>query len=122
MRGLLRLVIVALACQAPVNSAFGGDEWLEFYECANEYQARLCQRCKLDKEVQVKFVLGRLSSGRTVFSYTKEGWWTIHPPVDLAKNGACEVIDNKNWSCLREGVPGGSSQMQNLIEKREMSN
>ena len=122
MKGLLRFAIFALACKAPGYEAFANDKWLRFYDCDNEYQARSCQGCKLDKDVQVKFAVARRSSGHTVISYMKEGWWTNHPPVDLAKNGACDVIDNNNWSCLQEGVPEGSSHMKNLIGKREMSN
>ena len=117
MKNLLRLIFVALACQASVDQAFGRDEWLKVYYCDNEYQARSCQGCELEKELQLKFVVGRLSSGRTVFLYAKEGWWTTHPPVDLGRNAACDVIDSKNWSCLQEGIPGGS-----YIGKREMSN
>lgn len=122
MKNLLRLIFVVLACQASVDQAFGRDEWLKTYRCDSEYQARSCQGCKLDKEQQLKFVVGRLSSGRTVFLYAKEGWWTTHPPVDLGKNGACDVIDNRNWACLQEGIPGGSNHMKNYIGKKEMSN
>ena len=122
MKNLLRLIVVALACQASVDQAFGRDEWLKVYRCDNEYQARSCQGCELDKELQLKFVVGRLSSGRTVFLYAKEGWWTTHPPVDLGRDAACDVIDNKNWSCVQEGIPGGSNHMVNYIRIKEMSN
>jgi len=113
------LIIVALANQVFVNQAMGSDKWLKFYKCDDEHQARLCLGCKLDKEVQVKFLVSRGVGGRTVISYMKEGWWTIHPPVDLGKNGACAVVNEKNWVCSTKTE---SPSMQNYIAQREMVN
>ena len=104
MKNLLRLIFVALACQANVAHAFWGDGWLKFYDCENEYQARSCQRCKLDKELLIKFVVNQQKS--TVFVQLKENG-VISPPDDLGENGTCAVIDDKNWSCSQQGIAGG---------------
>ena len=104
MKNLLRLIVVALACQANVAHAFCGYGWLKIYDCENEYQARSCQRCKLDKELLIKFVVNQQKS--TVFVQLKENG-VISPPDDLGENGTCAVIDDKNWSCSRQGIAGG---------------
>ena len=104
MKNLLRLIVVALACQANVTHAFWGDGWLKFYDCDNDYQARACQGCKLDRELLIKFVVSQQKN--TVFVQVKENG-VITPPDDLGENGTCAVIDDKNWSCSRQGIAGG---------------
>lgn len=104
MKKLLRLIFVVLAFQSSAVQAFWGDGWLKFYDCDNEYQARTCQGCKLDRELLIKFVVSQQKN--TVFVQVKENG-VITPPDDLGKNGACAVIDDKNWSCSSQGVAGG---------------
>lgn len=111
MKNLLRLIVVALACQANAAHAFWGDGWLKVYDCENEYQARSCQRCKLNKKLLIKLVVKQQKS--TVFMQVKENG-VISPPDDLGKNGTCAVIDDKNWSCSSQGIAGGYTAKEGM--------
>jgi hypothetical protein len=107
MKNLLRLIVVALACQASVAQAFEGGRWLTFYYCENQFDITACTKCKRAKDLgmYIRFFVDKQK--QSVLRQIKT-WDGVEPPHTI---NPCVVADDQNWSC--RDMFGNSQGMAN---------
>ena len=108
MKNLLRLIVVALACQATLAQALEGGRWLTHYNCESQLDTTTCTKCKIAKDLDlyVRFFVDKQKQSVMRQFKTRNG---VEPPHTI---NPCVVANDQNWSC-RDDLFGSVQGMAN---------